>query len=127
MIAWISILLASLCETLWASSLKFLNFRRLKIRLKRNGFFSQKFGIAFLPLCTYIIFGILNMVFLTMALKTIPLAICYAVWMGLALILQTLIDVFYFKENISLRQLGFLLLILIGIIGLQFSSQYNHD
>ncbi|MBL7788934.1 MAG: hypothetical protein JNL75_03770 [Chitinophagales bacterium] len=126
MIAWISVMLASLCETLWASSLKFLNFRHIKIRLRRNGFFSQKFGIAFLPLCTYIIFGILNMVFLTMALKTIPLAICYAVWMGLALLLQAMIDVFYFKENISLRQIGFLLLILVGIIGLQFFSQYGH-
>ena len=127
MIAWISILLASLCETLWASSLKFLNFRRIKISLKQNGFFSQKFGIAFLPLCTYIIFGILNMVFLTMALKTIPLAICYAVWMGLALVLQTMIDVFYFKENLSLKQIGFLILILIGVIGLQFSSHYDQD
>ncbi len=66
------------------------------------------------------------MVFLTMALKTIPLAICYAVWMGLALLMQALIDVFYFKENINLRQIGFLLLILIGIIGLEFSSQYGH-
>lgn len=126
MIAWVSILLASLCETLWASSLKFLNFRNIRIRLVRNGFFSQKFGIAFLPLCTYIVFGILNMVFLTMALKTIPLAICYAVWMGLALVLQTVIDVFYFKEDIHLKQIGFLLLILIGIMGLQLSSEYGH-
>ena len=65
------------------------------------------------------------MVFLTMALKTIPLAICYAVWMGLALVLQTMIDVFYFKENLSLKQIGFLILILIGVIGLQFSSHYD--
>jgi len=84
--------------------------------------FSKKFGIAFLPLTTYVIFGILNMTFLTVALKTIPLAISYAVWMGLALFLQTLIDIFYFKERINLKQIGFIILILIGIVGLQLSS-----
>jgi quaternary ammonium compound-resistance protein SugE len=119
--AWISLFLASLCETLWASSLKFLNFRRIQIRLKRDGLFSRKFGIAMLPLSTYVVFGILNMTFLTIALKSISLAISYAVWMGLALLLQTLIDIFLFKEKISLKQLGFLCLILIGIIGLQLS------
>jgi multidrug transporter EmrE-like cation transporter len=61
------------------------------------------------------------MTFLTIALKSISLAISYAVWMGLALFLQTLIDIFLFKEKISLKQLGFLCLILIGIIGLQLS------
>ncbi len=74
-----------------------------------------------LPLSTYVVFGILNMTFLTIALKSISLAISYAVWMGLALLLQTLIDIFLFKEKISLKQLGFLCLILIGIIGLQLS------
>lgn len=119
--AWISLFLASLCETLWASSLKFLNFRVIKIRLKRNGLFSKKFGIAFLPLSTYVVFGILNMTFLTYALKEIPLAISYAVWMGLALLLQTIIDIFYFKEDISIKQIGFMALILAGIVGLQVS------
>lgn len=117
--AWISLFIASLCETLWASSLKFLNFRYIKISFKRSGIFSKQFGIAFLPLMTYIVFGILNMTFLTLALKTIPLAISYAVWMGLALLLQTIIDIFYFKENISLKHIGFMLLILFGIMGLQ--------
>ncbi len=120
--AWISLFLASLCETLWASSLKFLNFRVIKLRFKRDGLFSRKFGIAFLPLSTYIVFGILNMTFLTIALKEIPLAISYAVWMGLALFLQTLIDIFYFKENINPKQIGFMILILIGIVGLQVCS-----
>lgn len=121
--AWISLFLASLCETLWASSLKFLNFRKVKLRLRRNGLFSKEFGVAFLPFSTYAIFGILNMTFLTYALKEIPLAICYAVWMGLALLIQTIIDIFIFKENISLKQLGFMFLILLGIIGIQMSSK----
>lgn len=119
--AWISLLLASVCETLWASSLKFLNFRKIRIYLKRNGFLSKNFGIAFLPLSTYVVFGVLNMVFLTYSLKSLSLAIVYAVWMGLALLFQTLIDVFYFKEMISLKQIGYMILILFGVIGLRMS------
>lgn len=117
--AWISIFFAALCETLWASSLKFLDFKNIKLTLKRNGFFSKKFGRAFFPLCTYLLFGILNMVFLTFALKTIPLAVCYAVWMGIGLIIQTLIDIFIFKDKITLLQIGYMVLILVGIIGIQ--------
>ncbi len=119
--AWIYIFLASVCETLWASSLKFLNFKKIKESLHSEGFFSKEFGLTLLPLSTYITFGILNMVFLTIALKDVPLAVCYAVWMGIGLLLQTLIDIFIFKERITLKQIGFMTLILIGIIGLQMN------
>jgi quaternary ammonium compound-resistance protein SugE len=117
--AWISIIIAAFCETFWASSLKFLDFKNIKLKFKNDGFFSIKFAKAFIPLCTYILFGILNMVFLTFALKTIPLAICYAVWMGVGLIIQALVDILFFKEKITLIQIGFLTLILIGVIGIQ--------
>jgi multidrug transporter EmrE-like cation transporter len=61
------------------------------------------------------------MSFLTYSLKFLPLAICYAVWMGLALLIQTLIDIFVFHEVITRRQIGFMILVLIGIVGLQVS------
>lgn len=121
--AWISLFLASLCETLWASSLKFLNFRKIKIYWRRGGLASKNFGFALLPFSTYIFFGVMNMIFLTYSLKYIPLAICYAIWMGLALFIQTLIDIFYFRENIRPKQVAFMLLILMGIIGLQMSFE----
>ncbi|MFY7862053.1 MAG: DMT family transporter [Chitinophagales bacterium] len=116
---WIYVFLASVCETFWASSLKFLDFKKMKQSLHTKGFLSKEFGLAFLPLTTYIAFGILNMVLLTMALKLISLAVCYAVWIGFGLILQTMIDILIFKERITLKQIGFILLLLFGIIGLQ--------
>jgi quaternary ammonium compound-resistance protein SugE len=119
--AWLFIFLASFCETLWASSLKFLNFKKIKSTFQINGFISKKFGKAFLPLITYFIFGISNMVFLTSAMKTIPLAVCYAVWMGLGLIFQSMMDIFVFKDTITKVQIGFMILILIGIVGIQLS------
>lgn len=121
MIAWISLLAASICETLWASSLKFLSISRLKSSYSESGLFSKEFLISLVPLLTYAFFGIANMSFLTYSLKFLPLAICYAVWMGLALLIQTLIDIFVFNEVITRRQIGFMILVLIGIVGLQVS------
>lgn len=121
--AWISLMGASICETLWASSLKFLSTDRMKDSYKNEGLFSTRFLLSLLPFITYVFFGISNMILLTYALKFIPLAICYAVWMGLALLIQTIIDIFIFKENISIKQIGFLILLMIGIIGLQTSFQ----
>ena len=63
------------------------------------------------------------MVFLTMALKTISLAITYAVWMGVGLVIQALIDIFYFKEKITKVQAGSMMLILIGVAGLQMTYE----
>jgi len=116
---WIFIFFASFCETLWASSLKFLDFHKIRRSLRYSGFISREFGLAFLPLTTYIIFGILNMLLLTMALKRISLAVCYAVWIGFGLILQTMMDMLIFKERITMKQIGFIFLLLLGIIGLQ--------
>lgn len=121
MIAWISLLAASICETLWASSLKFLSIRKLKSSYHESGLFSKEFLISLVPLLTYAFFGIANVSFLTYSLKLLPLAICYAVWMGLALLIQTLIDIFVFNEVITRRQIGFMILVLIGIVGLQVS------
>jgi len=121
MIAWISLLAASICETLWASSLKFLSIGKLKSSYRESGLFSKDFLISLIPLIIYAFFGIANICFLTYSLKFLPLAICYAVWMGLALLIQTLIDIFVFNEHIKGRQIGFMIIVLIGIVGLQVS------
>jgi multidrug transporter EmrE-like cation transporter len=42
--------------------------------------------------------------------------------MGLALVIQTLVDIFYFKESIYTKQLFFILLVLIGVVGLKWNT-----
>jgi quaternary ammonium compound-resistance protein SugE len=119
--AWIQLLLASVFEVLWASSLKFLSITAIKKSIKEQGVFSKLFLWAIIPLICYAVFGICNIALFSSATKYIPLAICYAVWMGLALLIQTLIDVFYFKENIQPKQLICMCLILVGVVGLRLS------
>jgi len=118
---WLNLFFASIFEVLWASSLKFLSFTKIKKAYREQGIVSKLFLWAIVPLICYAGFGVCNIALFSSATKSIPLAICYAVWMGLALMFQTLIDVFYFKEKINLKQILFMLLILAGVVGLRVS------
>lgn len=118
---WISLLLASVFETLWASSLKFLSLTRIKNSISEFGIISKNSFYSIIPLCTYVIFGILNIACFSYACKLLPLTICFAVWMGLALFIQTLIDVFFFKERFNFKQILFMTILMIGIIGLKIT------
>jgi quaternary ammonium compound-resistance protein SugE len=72
-----------------------------------------------LPLLGYIVFGIANIVFFSMAIKDIPMSTAVAVWMGTALVGLKLIDVFIFKQGYSFYEVLFCALILVGVIGLK--------
>lgn len=118
---WIALFLASIFETLWASSLKFLSISKIKKSISNHGLFSRKSALTILPLMTYVIFGILNIACFSYSCKILPLTICFAIWMGLALCIQTLIDVFLFKEKFNLKQILFMSILMVGIIGLKFT------
>ena len=75
--------------------------------------------LTMLPLIAYILFGLGNVVFFSMATKSIPLATAFAVWLGVALVGTVIIDILYYKINYSVLQLVFLLLIVVGVIGLK--------
>jgi quaternary ammonium compound-resistance protein SugE len=57
-----------------------------------------------------------------MAFKEMPVSIAFGAWTGLALIFNVILDTYYFKEAFSLMHFIFLLMILIGIIGLKTLS-----
>jgi len=56
------------------------------------------------------------------ALKTIDLSISYAIWAGVGLALITAIGILYFKEPATIQKMAFIMLILIGVIGLSVSA-----
>jgi small multidrug resistance pump len=56
------------------------------------------------------------------ALKTIDLSIGYAIWAGLGLALITAVGILYFKEPATIQKMVFIVLILIGVIGLSWSA-----
>jgi quaternary ammonium compound-resistance protein SugE len=64
----------------------------------------------------------LSFYFLSLALKEIPLGSAYAIWTGIGAIGTFLLSILFFGELISLIQAVFLLLIIIGIMGLKWVS-----
>jgi quaternary ammonium compound-resistance protein SugE len=54
-----------------------------------------------------------------MAMKTIPVSTAMAIWFGVALIGVKIVDTYYFKVPFAYSQLFFMLLIIIGVIGLK--------
>jgi small multidrug resistance pump len=60
--------------------------------------------------------------FLSLALKTIPVGIAYAVWSGVGVALITLIGWLVFKQRLDPPALAGLALIVAGVVLIQFSS-----
>jgi multidrug transporter EmrE-like cation transporter len=51
------------------------------------------------------------------------MSVAYAVWMGLAMIIQTGVDIFFFKDSFNMFQLFFISLILLGVIGMRGNTK----
>lgn len=58
---------------------------------------------------------------LSIATKTLPLGISYAVWTGLGTLFNVVFGIVVFKESKSAKKLIFMALILAGVIGLRLS------
>ena len=108
-------------EICWMLSLKYLNMSAIK-SIKWSIFFSNSDGaMTLLPLLCYAVFGLANVYFISIAMKYIPLSIAFSIWFGIALIGSTLIDVFWFEENLNLKSYLFMAMIIGGVIGLKLS------
>ena len=62
------------------------------------------------------------LVFLTLAIKKFDVSVAYAVWSGLGTALIAVIGIFYFKEPLTGFKVFYTLLIIIGVMGLNFSG-----
>jgi len=60
--------------------------------------------------------------FLSLALKTIPVGIAYAIWSGVGVALITLIGWVVFKQRLDAPALAGLALIVAGVVVIQFFS-----
>jgi len=58
----------------------------------------------------------------TFALKKIDVSIAYAVWSGIGTALITAIGIFYFREAVTPMKLISIMLIIIGVVGLNLSG-----
>lgn len=64
--------------------------------------------------------------FLSLALKTIPLGVAYAVWAGLGIVLTAAISVLVFKQKLDLAAIIGIIFIIIGVVIMNFFSKTAH-
>ncbi|MDO7253823.1 DMT family transporter [Helicobacter cappadocius] len=103
---WIPLILAVIFEALAALSLK-------TSTNTENHLYTALYAILF----------IISLGMFYIASKGIPLSIGYAIWAGLGLSIVSIIGIFVFKEEISLMKIVFLLMIIIGVVGLKLVSK----
>jgi quaternary ammonium compound-resistance protein SugE len=103
--AWALLVLAGLFEIGFA------------IYLKSSDGFSRLWPSVFA-----VVFAIISLVMLTYALKTLPIGTAYAVWTGIGAAGTALIGMLVLGEPMLASRLGFIGLILAGVIGLQLTG-----
>lgn len=59
---------------------------------------------------------------LAFAITRIPVGVAYAIWSGVGILAIALIGWVAFRQSLSPAQIGFIALILIGVIGLNLST-----
>ena len=62
---------------------------------------------------------------LSLALRTISLAVAYAIWSGIGTAIVAAIGVLAFKEELTALKAGCLGLIILGVIGLQLGGSHR--
>ncbi len=60
--------------------------------------------------------------FLSLALKSMPLGLTYAIWVGIGIAGSNILSIVLFKEPYQFMRIFFILMILCGVVGLKFSS-----
>lgn len=121
--AWIYLVIAATFEAAWTFSLKFMKFSELKT-LRFHNFYNTETGLPVLiPFLGYILFGIGNIYFFSLAIKQVPTATAYAVWTAATLVLIKISETAFLHQKISLMELFFIAMILVGILGLKFYGQ----
>lgn len=102
---WIVLILASCCE------LGFTVFMKLS-----DGFKNKKYTVLTIATVS------LSIYLLSLAVKTLPLGIAYAVWTGLGTMFNVLFGIFVFHESRDRKKLFFMGMILMGVVGLRLSA-----
>lgn len=82
---------------------------------------SQSFT-KIVPTVTLVICYICSFYFLSVTIKYIPLSIVYASWTGLGVFCVTILSIFIYKEKINLEIVLGLLLVIIGVIIINYNK-----
>jgi len=100
-------------------------FLAAAIALEVAGTTSMKLSDGFtklIPSVLLFVFYAASFVALTFALKKIDVSIAYAVWSGFGTALIATIGILFFRESVSGLKLACILLIILGVVGLNFTG-----
>lgn len=97
--AWLYLLIAGIFEITWAYFMKI-----------SDGF------TLLIPSAVCVITMILSVVFLSIAMKYLPLSISYAIWTGIGTLGSFLVGIFILGENLSSIKMIAALLIFVGLV-----------
>ena len=103
--SWTILFLAGIFEIFWAVGLKY----------------SDGFTKLF-PTIFTIITMIISFYLLSLALKNLPIGTAYAVWVGIGTVGTVIAGIMLFGESMTLIRVISILFILIGIVGLKFTT-----
>ena len=98
-IYWVSVFVATIFEVLWVIGLKYSS--------------------NIIEWITTIIFIALTFVLLTYAGKKLPISTTYTVFTGIGTVGTILVDIVFFGEELSMIKILFILLLIIGVVGLK--------
>lgn len=102
--AWIELLIAGILETVWATTLKL-----------SQGFHKTDFAI-------YTIVAMVGSFWLlARAIRSLPLGLAYPVWTGIGAVGTIIVGVVFFGDKLSPLTWGFVVLLLIGIVGIKLT------
>lgn len=103
--AWTLLIIAGLFETAWAVGLKYTEgFTRLMPSLLTGAAIVVSMGL------------------LGIAARDLPIGTAYAVWVGIGALGAAILGVLLFAEPVTLARAGFLLMLLVAIVGLRLTG-----
>jgi len=103
--AWTYLIVAGVLEIVWAIGLKYTEgFTKLVPSLVT--------GVALVA----------SMLFLALALRTVPVGTGYAIWTGIGAVGTAILGIVLFAEPATLARLGCIGLIVAGIVGLKLAT-----
>ena len=106
LVKWILLLIAGILEVTWAVAMKF----------------SEGFTVL-VPTIVTAAGYIASAVFLSMALKELPLGTAYAMWTGFGIVGTAILGIGLFNERLNLPQVICVIMIAAGIIGLKLLAR----
>lgn len=105
-LSWIVLIVAGVLEACWAVGLKYTDgFRR--------------------PVPSILVIAVIaaSLFLLSWSVRTLPIGTAYAVWVGIGALGAAIFGVILFGEPLNPARIGFLVLLLVAIVGLKVTSR----